>query len=295
MKNKITKTDIKKLLKDKLANNAGFAKWALLEMYNHQTPAEKLIHQNTEANGEGFSGTDCKFLTSLAQWLKTNGWLSPKQMERLHKQMPKYWNQVAEILTEEQLDDVINGRFVPPPKTNQTIINTTIDLLKVRNEVKAILAEAYPGVQIIENFRPPELGGLSFDFHVPSDGFSVDITGTKERPVTTSAHCSETARKGCWANRNRFPFCFVRADQPNPSEKLRRYLKSELYQKHISRPVANLGSNRFSKSAKPVYDGTLWEVDENGNYGDAVTPGTSPATTAMAVMAETSNEPQTIF
>ena len=107
MKNKITKTDIKRLLKDKLANNAGFAKWALGELYDQQTESEQVSHRTAEYNGKGFSSFDGKFLTSLEEQLKTKGYLSPRQMERLHKQIPKYWKQIADILGTERLKDII--------------------------------------------------------------------------------------------------------------------------------------------------------------------------------------------
>ena len=80
--------------KGKLASNPVWAVRGLLAVYKYQTEAEKAVGSVTDNNGVGFAGVDGEFLSSLARQYQQRGSLSAKQMQFLHKKMPKYAKQL---------------------------------------------------------------------------------------------------------------------------------------------------------------------------------------------------------
>ena len=80
--------------KAKLASNPVWAVRGLLAVYKYQTEAEKAVGGVVEDNGVGFAGVDGAFLSSLAKQYQQRGSLSAKQMQFLHKKMPKYAKQL---------------------------------------------------------------------------------------------------------------------------------------------------------------------------------------------------------
>jgi len=76
--------------KGKLASNPLWAVRGLLAVYKYQTEAEKAVGSVTDDNGVGFAGVD----ESLAKQYQSRGRLSEKQMQFLHKKMPKYAKQL---------------------------------------------------------------------------------------------------------------------------------------------------------------------------------------------------------
>lgn len=83
---------------------------ALSIVYSLQTSEEQRDHQTKELNGVGFTGFDAAFLSSLAEWLRTKGWLSPKQTAAARKKMPKYAGQVTDWLSKN--DPAFVGELV---------------------------------------------------------------------------------------------------------------------------------------------------------------------------------------
>lgn len=88
-----TQAEIKQLIK----TNPEAQKRALLRIYDRQTEVEKRAANTIEHNGVGFNAADAEFMSDLALQLRQHGWLSPKQMAKVAKAMPKYARQITEI------------------------------------------------------------------------------------------------------------------------------------------------------------------------------------------------------
>lgn len=80
---------------------------ALLVIYNNQTQDEKQSGDTAHDNGKGFTGSDARFLSSVASWVKNSSYregfrLTPGQRDRVLPLMLKYWRQVQkEIIIKE--------------------------------------------------------------------------------------------------------------------------------------------------------------------------------------------------
>ena len=103
---KHTKKQYETFLRLMLANNGT---WALRAL--------KVIYENTVSNKpeeDCFSARDFDFGKSLYEQSINNN-LSPKQLESLHKMMPKYWKQVFNVANKEtlnlQVTEYLNGNF----------------------------------------------------------------------------------------------------------------------------------------------------------------------------------------
>lgn len=104
---KITKKEEKEFVKEKLATDQRWALKALLEIFNFQTLDEQKSKDTIDHNGVGFTGTDGRILSSLAQQFKKKRRLSEKQMDIVYQKMPKYWGQIVKISNKEQLHSLI--------------------------------------------------------------------------------------------------------------------------------------------------------------------------------------------
>jgi len=104
---KIRKVDVKEFVREKLSTDPKWAKRALLKIYEYQTADEQQFKNTMEDNGVGFNGIDGHILSSFATQLKKKRFLSPKQMDIVHKKMPKYWSQVVKISNEKELHKLI--------------------------------------------------------------------------------------------------------------------------------------------------------------------------------------------
>jgi len=87
--------------KEQLKTNDRWAIRGLIVIYQHQTTEEKSSHQTVENNGVGFNGFDADFASSLAEQYKQKGYLSPNQLTRLHRIMPKYAGQLYSVAQEK--------------------------------------------------------------------------------------------------------------------------------------------------------------------------------------------------
>ena len=96
---------IKKWTKEKIAEfldfdpNANYR--ALVLIYNLQTKDEQELGHVKVINKVGFTGIDCKILSSFAQQYIEKKYLSPKQFEILKKKMKKYCKQLTAIANKE--------------------------------------------------------------------------------------------------------------------------------------------------------------------------------------------------
>lgn len=95
---KTTKKNIHLFVRHQLATNAKWALKALVRIFQeNQTAHEQAAEDVTENNGIGFTGTDGRFLSSLAKQYLNRGFLSEKQMAYIFKKMPKYHSQVISM------------------------------------------------------------------------------------------------------------------------------------------------------------------------------------------------------
>lgn len=104
---RITQVKRKEFIRTKLTTSKEWAIAALLKIYDFQTEEEQNAEATVEHNGVGFSGFDAEILSSFASQYLNRGSLSPRQMEILHKKMPRYWGQILKISDTEKLDKMI--------------------------------------------------------------------------------------------------------------------------------------------------------------------------------------------
>ena len=96
-KKKITKAALVEFLKNKLTHDKVWAAAALLRIYDNQTSDEQRCEITRHENGIGFTGSDARLLTRFAEWYKTHGWLSEKQMKWVFSKMGKYAAQISKM------------------------------------------------------------------------------------------------------------------------------------------------------------------------------------------------------
>jgi len=96
-------------LKDALQTNSEVAQWGLLKVYRNQNEYEQQTGQCSESDGQGFTKIDSEILSSISRFLLNRGFLTTKQMAVVHKCMPKYWRQIAEGLSPNELQLVLHG------------------------------------------------------------------------------------------------------------------------------------------------------------------------------------------
>ena len=97
MEKKVTKAALMEFLRWNLVHNPVWAKAALLRIYDNQTKGEQNSKDTYAANGVGFTVGDAKLLTKFAEWYKTHGWLSEKQMKWVYAKLGKYAGQLAKM------------------------------------------------------------------------------------------------------------------------------------------------------------------------------------------------------
>ena len=97
MEKKVTKGQLVKFLRKQLTSNEKWAKAAMLRIYDNQTTSEQAGEDTHNLNGIGFTVGDARLLTRFAEWYKTKGWLSPKQMKWVFVKMGKYAGQLVKM------------------------------------------------------------------------------------------------------------------------------------------------------------------------------------------------------
>lgn len=97
----LTDEELKVFFAEKLATNSQWVRRGLAAIYKHQTVDEQQEATTKHHNGVGFSGTDAKFLTGLANQMETHSF-SQRQLDVLYKVMPKYAGQLVRIVRGKQ-------------------------------------------------------------------------------------------------------------------------------------------------------------------------------------------------
>lgn len=73
---------------------------ALLKLYGEQTKDEQFEGETRYNNGVGFNGADSKFLSSVSEFLKKRGFLTPKQKAVTRRKLIKYNKQLTRLANE---------------------------------------------------------------------------------------------------------------------------------------------------------------------------------------------------
>ena len=95
-------------VKQMLSTNKVWATKALVRIYQeNQTADEQMAKTTSHDNGIGFSGCDAEFLSSLAEQYLRRGNLSDKQMNFVHRKMPKYAGQVVKMSDSNKLTALV--------------------------------------------------------------------------------------------------------------------------------------------------------------------------------------------
>ncbi len=79
-----------------LAKNDTWVIRGLLVIYNNQTRDEQNILANSHANGIGFTSSDARFMTLMAQYYIKHKKFSTQQMFIVRKNMMKYARQLVD-------------------------------------------------------------------------------------------------------------------------------------------------------------------------------------------------------
>jgi hypothetical protein len=89
--------DKESFIKDKLINDWDWTKRGLVAIYNKQSWDEKVSPQARHDNGVGFTHTDAKFLSAMAQRILNDMYFSDKMRICTIKAMRKYAGQLRKI------------------------------------------------------------------------------------------------------------------------------------------------------------------------------------------------------
>lgn len=92
----------KQKVKDLILENDKAVYRAILRIYSFQTLEEQYSEETKEHNGQGFSGIDAKFLSSLAKQIQEGRKLSPKQLEKARNRMIHYVGQIYNYMKTNQ-------------------------------------------------------------------------------------------------------------------------------------------------------------------------------------------------
>ena len=87
----------KEKISELLASNDVMVGRSLVRLWKRQTPDEQDTMTAKNQNAKGFNAFDANFLSSLAKFYETNGWLTNKQMELARKKLKKYTGQLVLI------------------------------------------------------------------------------------------------------------------------------------------------------------------------------------------------------
>lgn len=102
------KTYTKEFVYEKLSSDQAWVERALVRLLERQTTDEQYSESTNRVNGRGFTQGDAKWLTKMAQWVKSGRHLSPAQFAIVVKKdkrgtprIAKYAGQVLQIIAEQ--------------------------------------------------------------------------------------------------------------------------------------------------------------------------------------------------
>jgi transposase-like protein len=124
---------------------------AIQTLYARQTADERASSATKHSNGIGFTGTDARFLSSVAQALpQYNNKMTAKQLEVARRMLPKYWRQLLEAAAEKgaQVDMKVKRPKNVPEIVKESMIDEDIEAsnafaaYEAEQEAKAHMAKA---------------------------------------------------------------------------------------------------------------------------------------------------------
>lgn len=71
---------------------------AVVVLYDRQTADEQASDQTTHRNGVGFNGVDARLMSYYARWIKANGRLTGRHVERARRAVRKYRAQLLDAI-----------------------------------------------------------------------------------------------------------------------------------------------------------------------------------------------------
>lgn len=93
----------KELMQELLTNNDTAVKRGLLKLFEYQTSDEQTAHTTKYYNSVGFRSCDARKMSGVADWLKSKGYLSPKQLNYVRRKLVStYSSQLVRIANGEQ-------------------------------------------------------------------------------------------------------------------------------------------------------------------------------------------------
>lgn len=104
--------ELKKTMESNLMKSSEKRIKALETLINYQTASEQKFKSTHCMNGEGFTKADAKVLTSLHDFYKNKGMLTPKQDLLLAKKIKKYAGQLCKISMHKKLIQKIAEKYV---------------------------------------------------------------------------------------------------------------------------------------------------------------------------------------
>ena len=114
-----SKKSMVEALKSQLVAKPDKAVAALLKIYSQQTKSEQATATVQIKNNRGFVPQDAEFLTSLAKFYMSRGFLSAKQLFLLKKRITKYAGQLIELsLSEEKIKTYDKKYFTTSAELN---------------------------------------------------------------------------------------------------------------------------------------------------------------------------------
>lgn len=98
-----TKKELVEQMRHQITEKSDQALKALLRIHEYQTESEQRTEDTHIFNGVGFTKADAKVLTSLVNFHKKTGFLTPKQMKLLQHRIGKYAGQLVNISIDKGL------------------------------------------------------------------------------------------------------------------------------------------------------------------------------------------------
>jgi hypothetical protein len=126
-------TELKKTMESNLMKSSEKRIKALKTLMKFQTESEQKFKSTHCMNGEGFTKADAKVLSSLHDFYKNKGKLTPKQDLLLAKKIKKYAGQLCKISMHRKLIQKIGGKYV---------WGQQLDAMTVKNLKKKDIAHA---------------------------------------------------------------------------------------------------------------------------------------------------------
>ncbi len=103
---KVTKKGLEAYLKVRLKYRREWALRALYVLYNSQSEHEKFTGHALKKDGVGFNKVDATTLNNIGEFYTRYNYISPKQLEIVHRMIPKYWKQILGLCDKPKLDQL---------------------------------------------------------------------------------------------------------------------------------------------------------------------------------------------